>query len=236
MESLRGEMVPLLDHGYVRLVDYMGNDLSVVRSARVSFDADWKAGTEERDARLIRRLMHDRHTTPFEAVVFTFEIKAPIMVFRQWHRHRTQSYNELSARYSELPEEFYVPEGVHFTTQNPTNKQGRTDVVHPRAEEFRERIRAHCETAFALYHEMLEAGVSREIARLPLPLGTYSRMFATANLLNWFRFLSLRMPGDAQMEIRVYAAQLWQLIAKVCPVSAHAFQSEQVGVDPKDRA
>ena len=121
------EAIKVLDHGLVRLVESMGSDLSIVRNARVSYDAEWRAGEDEgSDSRLVNYLMKNHHTTPFESVVFTFEVKAPIFVLRQWHRHRTWSYNELSARYRELPEEFYVPAMEQLTTQSLDNKQMRT--------------------------------------------------------------------------------------------------------------
>src|ERR1700679_377943 len=120
------EKVDVLDHGFVRLIDSMGSDLSVSRAARVSYDAAWRAGGDQgSDDRLIRYLWRNHHTTPFESVTFTFEVKAPIFVFRQWHRHRTFSYNELSARYRELPEEFYVPEAKNIGKQSKSSKQAR---------------------------------------------------------------------------------------------------------------
>jgi thymidylate synthase (FAD) len=122
-------IIDVLDHGFVRLVDHMGDDLSIVRAARVSYDAAWRAGEDQgSDERLIRYLWKNHHTTPFEAVTFTFEVKAPIFVLRQWHRHRTWSYNELSARYSELPEEYYVPDPKNIgCAESEANKQGRTE-------------------------------------------------------------------------------------------------------------
>ncbi len=124
----------VLDHGYVRLVDYMGSDHSVVRAARVSYDAEWRAGQDSgSDARLIKYLINHQHTSPFEHVAFTWEVKAPIFVLRQWHRHRTWSYSEVSARYTELPNEFYVPELEQITTQSSDNKQARTSEKHPEA-------------------------------------------------------------------------------------------------------
>lgn len=121
------DMLRVLGDGHVRLVEAMGNDLSIVRSARVSYNAEWRAGEDEsKDEKLIRYLYNNRHTTPFESVVFTFEVKAPIFVFRQWHRHRTWSYNEISARYTELPEDFYVPKARLIGVQDTRNKQART--------------------------------------------------------------------------------------------------------------
>ena len=120
-------MIKVLDHGFVRLVDHMGSDLSIVRNARVSYDAEWRAGEDDgKDAKLINYLLKNRHTSPFEAVSFTFDVKAPIFVFRQWHRHRTWSFNEVSARYAALSEEFYVPEPAQITGQAASNKQMRT--------------------------------------------------------------------------------------------------------------
>ena len=122
------EAVKVLDHGLVRLVEHMGSDLSIARNASVSYDAEWRAGENEgKDAKLINYLLKNKHSSPFEAVTFTFEIKAPIFVLRQWYRHRAMSYNEISARYAELPEEFYVPELVQITTQFASNKQMRTN-------------------------------------------------------------------------------------------------------------
>ena len=112
----------VLNHGHVRLVESMGSDLSIVRNARVSYDAEWRAGDDDgKDAKLLNYLLKNHHTSPFESCVFTFDVRAPIFIFRQWHRHRTWSFNEISARYSELPEEFYVPELDQITTQSATN-------------------------------------------------------------------------------------------------------------------
>jgi thymidylate synthase (FAD) len=200
------EAIRLLDHGLVRLVESMGSDLSIVRNARVSYDAEWRTGEDEgKDAKLIGYLIKNRHTSPFESAAFTFEVKAPIFVFRQWHRHRTWSFNEISARYSELPEEFYVPAADQLTTQSTTNKQMRTDEAHPRADDWRELMRNHNAVTFDLYRSMLADGVPRELARSVLPVATYSHMFATVDLHNLMHFLKLRLHSHAQYEIRVYA-------------------------------
>src|ERR1700686_1662122 len=133
--------IKVLDHGHVRLVESMGSDLSIVRNARVSYDAEWRTGEDDgKDARLIDYLVKHGHTSPFEAVQFTFDVKAPIFVFRQWHRHRTWSFNEISARYAELPEEFYVPAVEQITMQHTSNKQMRTESQHPVAAEWRLRL------------------------------------------------------------------------------------------------
>lgn len=218
-------MIKVLDHGLVSLVDNMGQDLSVVRNARVSYDSEWRAGEDKgSDNRLINYLYKNGHNTPFESVVFTFEVKAPIFVFRQWHRHRTQSYNELSARYKELPEEFYIPNAEQITTQSEDNKQMRTDQVHPRADKWRIKLRGQNERAFEVYREALADGVPRELARSILPLGTYSHMFVTMNLHNLFHFLAERLHEHAQYEIRVYAQAILSLIEPIVPVSVKAFK------------
>ena len=216
----------VLDHGYVRLVDHMGSDLSIVRAARVSYDAAWRAGEDTgSDARLINYLWAHKHSTPFEAVTFTFEVHAPIFVFRQWHRHRTWSFNELSARYRELPEEFYVPDAAVLKAQSKNNKQGRDGDLDPRAvERAQYAMNAAAAQSFAAYREMLEAGVARELARSVLPVSTYSTMFATVNLLNLLKFMSLRSDPHAQYEIRVYSDAMIELIRPVVPVAVAAWE------------
>lgn len=217
----------VLDHGYVRLVNHMGDDLSIVRSARVSYDAEWRTSDDaDKDERLIHYMMRNRHTSPFESVNFTFEVKAPIFVFRQWHRHRTWSYNEISARYSQLPEEFYVPKPEHIGKQSKRNKQMRDmeEGVSDHDTISANQIRIACETAFIRYNSLLKAGVPRELARLVLPVATYSHMFATVDLHNLFHFLRLRLHEHAQYEIRVYAEAMLKLIEPIVPVSVAAFQ------------
>ncbi len=221
----KNDSINVLDHGLVRLVDFMGSDLSISRNARVSYDAAWRAGEDKgSDARLINYLYSHGHNTPFESCAVTFEVKAPIFVFRQWHRHRTQSYNELSARYRELPEEFYLPDVSQITTQSSDNKQMRTDEQHSEAESIRWAIEQSNRDSFAAYHRLIEKGCPRELARSVLPVGTYSHMFATANLLNWYRFLKERLHSHAQYEIRVYAAAILEMLAELYPVATAAFQ------------
>ena len=222
------EAIKVLDHGLVRLVDSMGSDVAIARNARVSYGAEWRAGEDEgSDTRLINYLYRNGHNTPFEAVAATFEIKAPIFVFRQWHRHRTQSYNEISARYKELPEEFYIPELEQITTQSKDNKQMRTDEVNPNAKVIQGVIRQQNQMAFMAYHELIEYGCPRELARSVLPVGTYSHMFATANLNNWFRFLGERLHPHAQYEIRVYAEVILDELRKIAPVAVKAFDENR---------
>lgn len=218
-------VVPVLDHGFVRLVDHMGSDLAIVRAARVSYDAAWRAGDDEKgDARLLDYLVRNRHTTPLEAVEFQFEVKAPIFVLRQWHRHRTWTYNELSARYRELPEEFYVPALENITTQATDNKQARTATQHRDAELLREAIAEDCKASFETYRFLIERGCPRELARSVLPVATYSHMFAKVDLHNLFHFLSLRLHSHAQYEIRVYAQAMLDLIRPIVPVTVAAWE------------
>lgn len=221
--------IDVLDHGFVRLVDSMGSDVSVVRAARVSYDAEWRAGEDQgSDARLINYLWKHHHTTPFEAVTFTFEIHAPIFVFRQWHRHRTWSYNELSARYRPLPEVYYLPDPSLIGEQSTDNKQGRkigdADLTVQRGNEVR-LLDAACKTAFQTYRMLLETGWPRELARSVLPVNTYSHMFATVDLLNLMKFLTLRCDAHAQYEIRVYADAMRDLARTVVPVCIAAWDS-----------
>lgn len=225
------DRVDVLDHGFVRLVDSMGNDLSVVRAARVSYDAAWRAGEDDgSDNRLINYLWKHKHTTPFEAVTFTFEVKAPIFVFRQWHRHRTWSFNELSARYRELPEEFYVPSPENIGVQSASSKQARLieqwddDTVSQRRVQC-VSARKSMETAFDVYRDLLSDGWPRELARSVLPVATYSHMFGTVDLLNLLKFLTLRCDAHAQYEIRVYADAMRELIRAIVPACVSAWEA-----------
>jgi thymidylate synthase (FAD) len=230
---MENDKINVLDHGFVRLVDHMGSDVSVVRAARVSYDAAWRAGDDTQgDAKLINYLWKNYHTTPFEAVTFTFEVKAPIFVFRQWHRHRTQSINELSARYKELPEEFYIPNPELIGKQSKSSKQARdvnnTDKNNLSLRKCEtELLRNQNELAFELYRDLLESGWPRELARTVLPLSTYSHMFVTMNLLNLLKFLTLRTHEHAQYEIRVYADAMLELIKPVVPVCVQAWQNNR---------
>ena len=247
------QSIKVLDHGLVRLVSYMqavpvtvqvepegcegewgdrlaqplgwSADLEVVRNARTSYDAAWRAGEDEgKDAKLLDYLIKNRHTSPLEAMVFTFEIRAPIFTFRQWHRHRTQAYSEVSGRYSKLPATFYVPDLEDITGQSTSNKQMRTDEINVNAATIRRRIHDQCVRAFQEYDELLALGAPRELARGVLPLNTYSHMFCTVNMHNLFHFLKLRLDPHAQKEIRVYAEAMLKLIEPIVPVSVKAFK------------
>ena len=220
--------ISVLDHGFVRLVDFMGNDLSIVRAARVSYDADWRSGEDEgKDEKLINYLWKNKHTSPFEACTITFEIKAPIFISRQWHRHRTWSYNEVSARYTELPSEYYIPNAAVIGSQSKSNKQQR--VIEEREDHTThnqiEMYVSGCEHAFVIYKNLIELGWPRELARAVLPVSTYSRMFATVNLLNLLKFLSLRDHSHAQYEIREYAKAMKELVSRIFPVTMKVFDN-----------
>ncbi len=231
------DKIDVLDHGFVRLIDSMGSDLSVVRAARVSYAAAWRAGEDgEGDTKLINYLWKNHHTTPFEAVTFTFEVKAPIFVFRQWHRHRTWSFNELSARYKELPAEYYIPDPKLIGEQSKNNKQARdvNECHNPNQLERRvnecNTLNRYNEHSFCLYAELIDAGWPRELARSVLPVSTYSHMFATVNLLNLLKFLGLRTHSHAQYEIRVYADVLLELIRPIVPVVIAAWEKNNADV------
>lgn len=226
--------INVLDHGYVTLVDFMGSDLSIVRAARCSFSAQWRAGEDQgSDQRLINYLWKHRHTTPFEAVTFTFEVKAPIFIFRQWHRHRIASYNELSARYKELPEEYYVPHGANIGSQSKNSKQARDIADEPLpADEMQQRLdeidlyTKACKASYAVYKELIDGGWPRELARAVLPVSMYSVMQVTWNLHSLAHFLKLRMDPHAQWEIQQYAKAMLALITPIVPVATAAMFSE----------
>ena len=244
--STDSRKIDVLDDGFVRLVDYYGDDRRIVDAARVSIAGEGvKAVTK--DEFLIRYLMRHRHTTPFEMVDFTFHVKVPIFIGRQWMRHRTFSYNEMSGRYSELPEEYYIPDPKHINFQAPKNKQGRADepVSVPLASFFIKLLQDSCINVFKDYHTFLgkdvdgtscvltqelkeeldeNGGFAREISRMGLPLCTYTEYYAKANLWNWFHFLGLRLDGHAQYEIRVYAEAVAKFIKEACPIAWSAFE------------
>src|SRR5258708_10758549 len=223
IQRIKHPLIGVLDHGFVRLVNSMGSDLDIVRSARVSYNADWRGPetSEEldsltsKDEKLIAYLLRNHHTSPFESVVFTFEIKCPIFVARQWHRHRTWAYNEVSARYTELPEEYYIPSPDQLTTQAKDNKQMRTGQQVRETNSIIKSMQNHCEYSFALYKEYLQRGVARELARMVLPLNTYTRFFGTVNLHNLLHFLRLRLHPHAKYEIRVYAEAIRTIIKEI---------------------
>jgi len=215
-----GEPVRVLDHGHVRLIDVMGDDERVEQVARLSYGNGTRKVSETRS--LLRYLIRHRHTSPLEQAVITLDMKMPIFVARQLVRHRTQSINELSGRYSEMPEEYYVPAEVY--EQSTTNKQGRGEQAHPAMESsFRVNMRRSGEESFALYARLREEHVARETARIVLPLSTYTQWCTTMSLHNLLHMLELRLDHHAQWECRVYAEAIAKIVEDWCPIIWEAF-------------
>lgn len=218
----------VLDNGYVELVSSMGNDLAIVNAARVSYNAIRREVLDS-DIRLLKYLLINKHTSPFEHVVFTFNVKAPIFVFRQWQRHRTQSYNEVSARYTELEEDFYLPAPEVIGVQSKSSKQAR-DVVYTRSPQEIEYIQNYFKDIYSHsyrnYKTLMESyNVPRELARAVLPTAVYSKMYTTLNLHNLLHFLDLRLHEHAQYEIRVYAEAMLELITPIVPETIKIWKS-----------
>lgn len=214
-----------LDNGLVRLVDYMGGDDRIVQSARVSYGPGTK--TVRQDRALIDYLIRNGHTSPFEQVVFTFHLKMPIFVARQWIRHRTARLNEISARYSFMPKEFYLPDPSAIRYQSEQNKQGRSeDEVPPEiANKVLEVIRQDQDSAFAHYTGLIEEdGVARELARIGLPVSLYTEMYWQIDLHNLFHFLRLRTDEHAQYEIREYAETIAEIVKDAVPLAYEVFE------------
>jgi len=222
--------IPCLDHGFVALVDCMPRlvpegktgDFAIVQAARVSYGQGTKQVSEDRG--LVRYLMRHRHSTPFEMVEFKFHIAMPIFVARQWIRHRTANVNEYSARYSIVPDRFYRPDAESIRAQSKSNRQGGDGATDAgTAEEFLallERAEAHYKDYLAL----TEKGVARELARAALPVSVYTEWYWKCDLHNIFHFLSLRMDPHAQLEIRVFAQAMYELLKPIVPVSCEAFE------------
>ncbi|AEC02796.1 FAD-dependent thymidylate synthase [Parasphaerochaeta coccoides] len=219
----------VLDHGFVRLVDYLGSDERIVQAARVSYGEGTK--TYRQDKGLISYLLRNEHTSPFEQVNFTFHVKMPIFVARQWVRHRTARINEISGRYSILKDEAYLPQPHHVNLQSEDNKQGRaSEPVPPEmAEKICGMLAEDQRRAFASYHNVLEQGVARELARINLPLSAYTEWYWQMDLHNLLRFLMLRTDAHAQYEIRVYADVMLDIVEKVCPMTVEAFREHTLG-------
>ncbi len=210
----------VLDHGFVRLVDFMGGDGAVVQAARVSFGQGSKG--EERDRRLIRYLMHHDHGTPFEMAVFKFHVKAPLFVARQWFRHRIGSFNEISGRYTEYNDtEFYLPRRLRKPA--PHNRQASVEAPFENETALRSRMEEAIRQAFGAYRELLAAGVARELARIVVPLATYTQFYWGVNARSLMNFLRLRLASDAQWEMRRYARAVWRVFAERMPWTAEAF-------------
>jgi thymidylate synthase (FAD) len=237
LEALLYQAIPVLDHGFVRVIDYMGDDDAIVQAARVSYGRGTKR--VQQDDGLIRYLMRHRHTTPFEMCEIKFHVKLPIFVARQWIRHRTASVNEYSARYSILENEFYLPSPGHLAAQSMTNRQGRgAQLDGDEAVRVLDLLRSDAERCHANYNEMLNEGaaadptrrgLARELARMNLTLNTYTQWYWKTNLHNLFHFLSLRSDAHAQYEIRVYSDAMLRVTEAWVPVASAAFRDYRLG-------
>ena len=216
----------VLDAGHVRLIDCMGDDERIESVARVSFDG---RGKSERRA-LLRYLMRHRHTSPYEHACITLDIRAPIFVARQMMRHRMQSINEVSARYTELPADAYRPELAQVCEQSSANKQGRGDALAPDlAQTWLDADRAASCTSADLYRWAVASGVSRELARVTLPVSTYTRWVSTWDAHNLLHFLALRLDHHAQWEVRQYAQAIAAIVADWLPLTWEAFCDYRLG-------
>lgn len=218
----------VLDHGFVRVIDYMGNDEAIVQAARVSYGTGTKSLSK--DQNLINYLMQHRHTTPFEMCEIKFHVKLPIFVARQWIRHRTANVNEYSARYSILDKEFYIPEVEQIALQSETNKQGR-GVHYAEAQHIQWRIQYASEEAYGIYEGFNNLGLARELSRMVLPVNYYTQWYWKVNLHNLLNFLSLRADPHAQWEIRVYAEKMLDIVKMWCPLAHAAFLEHRMNAN-----
>lgn len=225
-EALLDQEIPVLDKGFVRLVDYMGSDQRIVQSARVSYGEGTKSFRQDRG--LINYLMRHEHTSPFEQVILTFHAKMPIFVARQWVRHRTARLNEISGRYSIMKDEFYLPDPEQMRGQSDDNKQARSDEIVPEARAMIAEMAADQAQVYAHYESMIEQGLAREIARNNLPLSLYTEWYWQCDLHNLFHFLALRLDSHAQYEIRVYAEAMAKCAKAVAPLAWEAFEEHKL--------
>jgi thymidylate synthase (FAD) len=223
-EALVDEELKVLDKGFVRLVDYLGGDARIVQSARVSYGPGTK--TVREDKGLINYLLRNDHTSPFEQVILTFHCKMPIFVARQWVRHRTARLNEISARYSVMKDEFYVPKPEEIRTQDQVKKQSRSEETVPWNEAVKliERLEKEQADIFQTYEGMIEGGIARELARMNLPVSLYTEWYWQIDLHNLFHFLLIRLDDHAQYEIREYAKALAQCAKAVAPIAYEAWE------------
>ncbi|HOV24693.1 MAG TPA: FAD-dependent thymidylate synthase, partial [Candidatus Marinimicrobia bacterium] len=227
-EALLDKEIKVLDHGFIRLVDYMGGDSRIVQSARVSYGKGTKSVRE--DEALIDYLMRHQHTSPFEQVVLTFHCKMPIFIARQWIRHRAARVNEISGRYSVMEDEFYLPEETAIQYQNKDNRQGRDPQevpVHLR-QKVLDILTKGQQVAYDDYQKMLADDIARELARINLPLSLYTQWYWQIDLHNLFHFLELRMDEHAQWEIRQYANVIADITRAVAPLAFRAFETHVV--------
>ena len=240
LEKILYEALPILDHGFIRVVDYMGNDTSIVQAARVSYGKGTKKVST--DSGLIKYLMRHWHSTPFEMCEIKYHVKLPIFIARQWIRHRTANVNEYSARYSILDKEFYLPETKNLAAQSQINRQGRGDVLQgEQAKKVLNLLKSDAEQTYNNYEMMLnerydgsvidekEVGLARELARMNLTLNTYTQWYWKTDLLNLMNFLRLRADHHAQYEIRTYADTMLDTLKKWVPITYEAFMDYRVG-------
>ncbi len=240
LEKILYEAIPILDHGFIRVVDYMGNDTSIVQAARVSYGKGTKKVST--DSGLIKYLMRHWHSTPFEMCEIKYHVKLPIFIARQWIRHRTANVNEYSARYSILDKEFYLPELENLAAQSQSNRQGRGDVLQgEQAKKVLNLLKNDAEQTYNNYEIMLnerydgsiidekEVGLARELARMNLTLNTYTQWYWKTDLLNLMNFLRLRADHHAQYEIRAYAEAMLNTLKKWVPITYEAFMDYRVG-------
>ena len=240
LEKLLYEVLPILDHGFIRVIDYMGNDNSIVQAARVSYGKGTKKVNT--DTGLIKYLMRHWHSTPFEMCEIKYHVKLPIFIARQWIRHRTANVNEYSARYSILDKEFYLPTKENLAAQSISNRQGRGDVITgDQAEKVLGLLKDDAERTYKNYQEMLnerydgsiidenKTGLARELARMNLTLNTYTQWYWKTDLLNLMNFLRLRADHHAQYEIRAYADAMLNTLKKWVPITYDAFLDYRVG-------
>jgi thymidylate synthase (FAD) len=228
-EAILDKEFPVLDKGFVRLVDYLGGDERVVQAARVSYGEGTKSYRE--DAGLIDYLLRHQHTSPFEQVVLTFHVKLPIFVARQWIRHRTARVNEVSGRYSVMKDDFYLPGPEDLAPQSGGNKQGRRDeALEPgQAAEVRAVLEQGQQGAYRDYGGLIEQGIAREIARINLPLSLYTEWYWQIDLHNLFHFLKLRLDRHAQKEIRLYAQVILNIVREAAPRCCDSFERHVLG-------
>ncbi len=240
LEKILYEAIPLLDHGFIRVVDYMGDDTSIVQAARVSYGKGTKKVST--DAGLIKYLMRHWHSTPFEMCEIKYHVKLPIFIARQWIRHRTANVNEYSARYSILDKEFYLPAKEHLAAQSKSNRQGRGDVLEgEQAKKVLDLLKNDAERTYENYETMLNekydgsiidesgVGLARELARMNLTLNTYTQWYWKTDLLNLMNFLRLRADHHAQYEIRSYADAMLDTLKRWVPITYDAFMDYRVG-------
>ena len=240
LEKILYEAIPLLDHGFIRVVDYMGDDTSIVQAARVSYGKGTKKVST--DAGLIKYLMRHWHSTPFEMCEIKYHVKLPMFIARQWIRHRTANVNEYSARYSILDKEFYLPAQEHLAAQSQSNRQGRGEILQgDQAKKVLDLLKNDAEQTYDNYEMMLnerydgsvidenEVGLARELARMNLTLNTYTQWYWKTDLLNLMNFLRLRADHHAQYEIRTYAEAMLDTLKKWVPITYDAFMDYRVG-------